>query len=435
MPSDRVEEQRVGDAIAHLATPLADTDESYDAVLDTIGDASIVLLGEATHGTHEFYEARAVITERLIRERGFSAVCIEGDFPHAQRVQRYLRGSDEDAESSLSDFERFPQWMWRNTDVVRMLERLRALGRPIGFYGLDLYSLHESIAAVLAHLRRVDPEEAERARERYACFDHFGSDPQHYGLATSSFRSAASCKEEVVAQVVAMQARALRSVDEPEFAAWMNAQVVRNAEAYYRAMFSGRVNSWNLRDTHMADTLDAVLAQLVATKRPPKIVAWAHNSHMGDARATEMGDMGELNLGQLVRERHGDKVRIIGFSTYEGTVAAAHNWDEAAEEMRVRPGLAGSYEALLHLVPRERFFLDLKRLGEGSGALREPRLQRAIGVIYRPETERMSHYFRAHVVDQFDGLIHIDRTTAVRPLEREGLHVADEAPETYPSSL
>ncbi len=433
MPVNRVGEQQLASAIAHVATPLRGTDESYDAVLECVGDAPIVLLGEATHGTHEFYEARAILTERLIRERGFSAVCIEGDFPHAQRVQRYLRGAAEDAVTALADFERFPQWMWRNTDVVKMLERLRAVGRPSGFYGLDLYSLHESIAAVLAHLRDVDPEEAERARKRYGCFDHFGPDPQHYGMATLA--GALSCENECIAQLIAMQQRALTSADDQEFAATMNAQVVHNAEAYYRSMFGGRVRSWNLRDKHMADTLDTILAHLVEQGLPPKIVAWAHNSHMGDARATELGDNGELNLGQLVRERHGDAVRIVGFSTYEGTVTAANDWDEPAEEMRVRPGLAGSYEALFHGVPHDRFFLDLKRLGERSSALREPRLQRAIGVIYRPETERMSHYFRARIVDQFDGVIHIDSTSAVQPLERVGLHPEDEAPETYPSSL
>jgi erythromycin esterase-like protein len=363
-------------------------------------------------------------------------VCIEGDFPHAQRVQRYLRGSsDPHAAAALADFQRFPQWMWRNGDVVQMLNRLRRLERPIGFYGLDIYSLHESIAAVLAHLGRVDPAEAERARSRYACFDHFGVDPQEYGLVTHTLGGATSCENEVVAQLVTMQSLSNEPRGEDEFAAVMNARLVQNAEAYYRTMFRGRVKSWNLRDTHMADMLDAVLEHLTLAGAPPKVIVWAHNSHVGDARATEMSSGGEINLGQILRERHGNEVRSIGFSTYEGTVTAASDWDEPAETMTVQPGLPGSYEELFHRVGIPSFFLDLNHLGEGSGGLRERRLQRAIGVIYRPESERFSHYFHAQLVDQFDAVVHFDRTTAVRPLERDGLHVEGEAPETYPSSL
>jgi erythromycin esterase-like protein len=428
----RAEQARLAAAIRHIAAPLAGT---LEPVMECIGDAPIVLLGEATHGTHEFYAARARLTERLVREKGFSAVCIEGDFPHAVRVHRYLRGESNDASApeALADFRRFPQWMWRNDDVVTMLESLRGTG--VGFYGLDLYSLHESMAAVIAHLERLDPEEAARARKRYACFDHFGTDPQEYGMVTSGLGGAMSCEDEVIEQLITMQAQNIR-VDDEQFHAEMNALVVRDAEAYYRTMFRGRIKSWNLRDTHMADTLEAILAHLDRSGRAPKVVVWAHNSHLGDARATELGEEGELNLGQLVRERHGAASRLIGFSTYEGSVTAANDWDGDAEKMRVKKGLPGSYEALFHEVSIPQFFLDLRRLGEASGALREARLQRAIGVVYRPDSERLSHYFHARIAEQFDGILHYDRTHAVQPLERHGEHHAeDEAPDTYPSSL
>jgi erythromycin esterase-like protein len=431
---NRAEDARLAAAIGHMATPLGERGERYDVVLQHIGDANIVLLGEATHGTHEFYNTRAAITRRLIEEKGFSAVCIEGDYPHAERVHRYLSGNSDDrnANDALAGFQRFPQWMWRNTDVVAMVESLKASKTRVGFYGLDLYSLHESMAAVLAHLDRVDPEEAKRARARYACFDHYGEDPQAYGMVTSGLGGAASCEEEVVQQLVAMQARRMEHGD---FDAEMNARVVRNAEAYYRTMFRGRVSSWNLRDTHMMETLDAVLQRIGESHWPPKVVVWAHNSHLGDARATEMGEEGELNLGQLVRQRYGRAARLIGFSTYEGSVTAANDWDAPAERMRVRRGMVGSYEALFHEVSIERFFLDLRDLGEASGALRDSRLQRAIGVVYRPDSERLSHYFHARIAEQFDAILHFDRTCAVVPLEREGMHDDTEAPETYPSSL
>jgi erythromycin esterase-like protein len=440
MATHRADDMRLAAAIQHVATPLQSAGESYDAVMECIGDAPIVLLGEATHGTHEFYQARADLTRRLITEKGFCAVCIEGDFPHAERVQQYVqrRSVDVSAYGALATFERFPQWMWRNETIVELVEDLRELARDrfLGFYGLDLYSLHESMAAVIAHLDRVDAEAARLARSRYACFDHFGRDPQEYGMVTSSLGGAASCEDEVVEQLVTMQKRSVLSLsDDDTFGAEMNAQLVRNAEAYYRMMFRGRVKSWNLRDTHMADTLDAIIAHLDHRGAGPKVVVWAHNSHIGDARATELGDAGELNLGQLMHERHGAATRLIGFSTYEGTVTAASDWDAPAEQLRVRRALAGSYEKLFHEVGIARFFLDLRRLGEASGALHEPRLERAIGVVYRPETERMSHYFQARLPEQFDGIIHFDHTEAVVPLERDGKHAEDEAPDTYPSAL
>ncbi len=439
----RAEDAGLAAAIAHVAQPLADEDERYDGALDVIGDAEVVLLGEATHGTHEFYAARATITRRLVEERGFAAVAIEGDWPHAHRVHRYVQGESDDRtpEQALSGFERFPQWMWRNREIeelVSALRELREAGRPLGFHGLDLYSLHDSMAEVVAFLDEHDPEEADRARLRYACFDRFGEDPQAYGYLAGR----SSCEDEVVEQLVAIQRRAAEGVlrdgaglEEARFDAEMNARVVRDAEAYYRTMFRGRVESWNLRDTHMADTLDALLAHLRARGLPPKVVVWAHNSHLGDARATELGEGGELNLGQLARERYGDRARLIGFSTYHGTVTAASDWDAPAQRRRVRKGLRGSFEALFHQVGIDRFLLDLRDLGEASGGLREERLQRAIGVVYRPDSERSSHYFHAKVARQFDAVLHFDETRAVEPLERTPLWIAGEVAETYPSGL
>ena len=294
---------------------------------------------------------------------------------------------------------------------------------------------------VVDYLDKVDPEAAERSRRRYGCFDHFGDDAQLYGYATS-LGAAEPCEDGVVNQLLELQRRAVelaqrdgRVAEDEFFYAEQNARLAKNAEAYYRSMFRGRVSSWNLRDQHMAETLDALVAHLDRRGGRSKVVVWAHNSHLGDARATEMGRGGELNLGQLVRERHGAEAVLVGFSTYAGTVTAASDWGAPAEHKRVRPGLPGSYEALFHDVAQgdggPRFFLPL-RGGDASDRLREPRLQRAIGVIYRPETERVSHYFDARLADQFDALLHFDETRAVEPLERTGGWEAGEPPETFP---
>jgi erythromycin esterase-like protein/predicted phosphoribosyltransferase len=429
-------------AVRRAALPVDDDDAAHDALLRRIGDATLVLIGEASHGTEEFYRLRAGITRRLIAERGFTAVAAEADWPDAYRVNRYVRGQrdDADADAALSGFRRFPAWMWRNTVVRDFVAWLRAANNTVanprarvGFYGLDLYSLHTSMEAVLAYLRRTDPAAAERARQRYACFDHYGDDTQAYGYA-ASFDLSQSCEDEVVAQLVDLRtaARSDGDRDEELFFAEQNALLVRNAEAYYRSMFRGRVSSWNLRDRHMMETLQALVERGAPDGRAAKIVVWAHNSHLGDARATRMGAEGELNLGQLVRECHGDAAVLVGFSTYRGTVTAASSWEEPAHRRRVRPGLAGSCEALFHATGLPRFQLDL-RDPDVRGALRSPRLQRAIGVVYRPGSERQSHYFEARLADQFDWLLHIDETHALVPLEPgEGWH-HDEPPETWPS--
>jgi erythromycin esterase-like protein len=414
-------------------------------VLDLIGDAQFVLIGEASHGTREFYRTRADLTRRLIEERGFTAIAVEADWPDALRVNRYVRGQGADATSdqALAAFRRFPRWMWRNTVVQEFVEWLREYNQnsaaPAGFYGLDLYSLHTSIEAVLGYLDKVDPESATRARARYSCFDHFGDDPQVYGYATTA-GIAEPCENEVVGQLVELQQEAGRlatkSADGDEaFFAVQNARLVRNAEAYYRAMFSGRVPSWNLRDQHMAETLEALRTHVQRKAGDAKMVVWAHNSHLGDASATAMAAEGELNLGQLVRERHGRKAFLLGFTTYRGTVTAASNWDEPAQQRQVRPALAGSYEALLHeaATPEMPDFLLNLRDPEVASHLRPARLERAIGVIYRPETERFSHFFLASLPDQFDAVIHLDRTSALTPLDPDpGWETAEELPETFP---
>jgi erythromycin esterase-like protein len=432
--------------IPHLSQylrPLAGNERDYDPLLERIGDARFVLIGEASHGSHEFYRERAAITRRLILERGFDAVAVEADWPDAYRVDRHVRGRGDDADgnSALAGFRRFPTWMWRNTDVLGFVDWLRQhnaeAAAPAGFYGLDLYSLQASIAAVLDYLDRVDPAAAQRARERYGCFDRYGDDARQYGYATA-LALEESCENAVVEQLIELRQHA--ATDSPgddhdgQFYAEQNARLVRNAEAYYRSMFGGRASSWNLRDRHMMQTLEALAGHLSRRGQGARIVVWAHNSHLGDARATEMSRHGELNLGQLVRERWPDDSVLIGLSTYQGTVTAASDWDAPAERKRVRPALDGSYEALFHRLGVDRFWLDLHQ-GAVAKALSGRRLQRAIGVIYRPQTERQSHYFEADLTRQFDHLLHFDDTRAVKPLELTAGWHGGELPEAYPSGL
>jgi erythromycin esterase-like protein len=436
-------------SLAELAQPLDGSATDFDALLELAGSAHCVLLGEATHGSHEFYRLRAEISKRLICEAGFCAIAAEADWPDAYRVNRYVRGlgADAGAAEALDDFQRFPAWMWRNADMLEFVGWLREQNerRPasdqVGFYGLDLYSLHSSIGAVLSYLDREDPLLARNARYRYSCFEDFAEDPQAYGYA-ASIGIGKDCEDEVVRQLIELQQRRseiLKSdgvvAEDEYFQAEQNARVVKNAEEYYRAMFQGRVVSWNVRDTHMADTLDALLTHLARRFDPPKVVVWAHNSHVGDARATEMAEAGELNLGQLVRERHPGRTRLVGFSTYDGTVTAASAWDRPAERKRVRPGLPGSFETLFHESEVPSFYLRLNPLPEVLAKLDERRLQRAIGVIYRPESERVSHYLKARLPLQFDALFHVDRTRALEPLERTPKWQRGELPETYPTGF
>ena len=451
MSASILETRTLDAALRTAAHPLVGTREDFDPLLRLVGDARIVCLGEASHGTHEFYRIRGEITKRLIRECGFRAVAVEADWPDAYRVNRYVRGrgTDVDATEALGDFRRFPQWMWRNAEVLDFVGWLRAHNdagdeeQQVGFYGLDLYSLHRSIGAVLDYLRVVDPEAARHARERYACFDQFGDDPQHYGYATGT-GLARSCENEVVDQLLELRAAASeyarrdgRVDPDALFFAEQNAKLVRDAERYYRAMVRNGPESWNLRDQHMTETLAALMQHLAHRSRDPKIVVWAHNSHLGDASATEMRLIGELNVGQLVRQRWSEHARLIGFTTYTGSVTAATNWDEPADHKLVRAALPDSYEAVFHDAAIPNFFLDLTVPSDAVSLLRDPRLERAIGVIYRPQTERLSHYFHASLPAQFDGILHYDHTRAVEPLERtpEWIRGAAEMPETYPTAL
>src|SRR5213080_3038681 len=430
--------------VREIAQPLSGGVNDYDGLLKLIGDAQFVLVGEATHGTHEFYSERAAITKRLIAEKGFSVVAIEADWPDSARVHRYVRGNMADANTNeaLSGFSRFPIWMWRNTVMVDFVEWLRRFNRdidpkqaPVGFYGMDLYSLHASIEAVLKYLEKVDPEAARRALLR-CCFDHFSRKPQEYGYATT-VGAIESCENAVVEQLVELQQKATEFLSrdgemaaEEFFFAEQNARLVKDAEQYYRAMFRGRATSWNLRDRHMVETLENLIAHLNGS-RQSKAIVWAHNSHLGDARATEMSHYGEVNVGQLMRERFGDEAVLIGFSTHHGTVTAASDWGAPTERKNVRPALRGGYEELFHETGLPRFWIDLQGAGQ-IGVLQQRRIERAIGVIYRPETERLSHYFHARLPEQFDAIIHIDETCAVEPLEQTSLWDAGELPETYP---
>jgi erythromycin esterase-like protein len=402
-------------------------------LLEAIGDPRVVLIGEASHGTHEFYRIRAELTQTLIRERGFTHVAVEADWPDAYRANRWVRGASKERgpETALDDFTRFPRWMWRNAEVVAFLRWLRAhnAGRPenerTGFYGLDLYSLHRSIEHVLAYLDKVDAEAAARARQRYSCFEMFGEDPQAYGWA-STLEMSKTCEDEVTAQLVEMIDIAVRDgriAPDEHFSAQQNARLIANAETYYRAMYGRRASSWNVRDRHMMETLQALLDHAGPRSRA---VVWAHNSHLGDARATEMSARGELNLGQLVRERFGEQAWLVGFTTHAGSVTAARDWGDPAERRRVRPSLEGSWERLFHDTGLERFLLLEIPSGE--------RLERAIGVIYRPESERFSHYFGARLAEQFNAVIHIDQTSALHPLEAWARDEVD-LPETYPSGV
>jgi erythromycin esterase-like protein len=415
---------RLAEIVRAEALPLEEHAHDYDALFEEIGDARVVLLGEATHGTHEFYRERARITQRLITEKGFTIVAVEADWPDAYRVNRWVRGVGDDASAAeaLGDFQRFPTWMWRNAEVLNLVDWLREYnqelgeGRPrAGFYGLDLYSMYTSISEVLRYLDEADPEAAQRARYRYGCFEHFGEDPQAYGY-TAQMGITESCQDHALQQLVELRRLAgeARGLPEDElFYAQQNARLVKNAEEYYRSMFSRRDSSWNLRDCHMADTLDALLAHF---GDGAKAVVWEHNSHIGDARATQMGAEGEWTVGQLVRERRGDEAFLLGFTTHTGTVAAASDWDAPVEFKQVRPSLPESYEAVFHETGIPRFYLSLRE-GPAREALMEPRLERAIGVIYAPRTERVSHYFEAVLPEQFDAIIHWDETRAVQPLD------------------
>lgn len=439
---------RVAPKLTDAIVPLGGNARDHDALFAAIGDAPIVLIGEATHGTHEFYRIRAEITKRLIAEHGFAAVAIEGDWPDAYAVHRYvMAGDDGDAADALTGFQRFPSWMWRNADVLDFVGWLRSFNdglpawRKAGFLGLDLYSMYGSMRAVVSYLESVNPDAAFRARERYACFDRFGDDAQTYareaGLGISE-----PCRAEALAQLLEMQRRSLAvsRLDseqlEREFVAEQNAFVVVGAEEYYRRMLDADISSWNLRDRFMFETLVRLTHHLEKRRgQRARIVIWAHNSHVGDARATSMGAQREFNIGQLVRQSYPDETKLVGFSTSQGTVTAASGWGGEAERKTLQPPQPGSWEELFSSTGVAKFSLDLPAARARLPDLDTTLLQRAVGVVYLPQTELRSHYLRARLCAQFDTIVHFERTRAVEPLERTAQWLRGEAPETFPSGV
>jgi len=425
--------------IAANCTPFSTFDDVELApMLQRIGNARVVLIGEASHGTSEFYRMRERITRALIEQKGFDFVAIEGDWPDAARLDHYVRHA-EYPPSEWTAFARFPTWMWRNEEVREFIEWLRkhnaALDpdRRVAFHGLDLYSLYTSIQAILGYLDEIDPDTAAVARHRYSCLTPWQSDPIAYGHAalTDRYRT---CEHEVVQmlQDLMTKRQTYATHDGERFLdVVQNARLVTNAERYYRTMYYGSRSSWNLRDTHMFETLESLLQHHGPRSRA---VVWAHNSHIGDAHATEMANRGEFNIGHLCRERFGDDAYLIGFGTDHGTVAAASSWGAPMEIKSVQPSLADSYERLFHDTGIGQFLLPLRHARDPKliDGLNRSRLERAIGVIYRPESERQSHYFEATLPQQFDEYIWIDQTHAVTPLKTESL---SGMPDTYPFGL
>ena len=415
-------------------------DDRFGAFFDRFGDARVVCLGEASHGTSEFYRARAQISKRLIAHHGFNIVAVEADWPDAATVDRYVRHR-KPREGEQKAFERFPTWMWRNKEfdgfIRWMLRHNHGRDYPemAGFYGLDLYNMSMSMRAVIDFLEEEDPEAAKIAKKRYGCLDPWADEPQRYG-AMALYEGYARCEVPVTQMLMDLMSRHFRGLSE-DCDEWLdaaaNARVVKNAEAYYRVMYRGAEESWNLRDTHMFETL----TELLDAKGPnSKAIVWAHNSHIGNAAYTEMGQVrGELNIGQLIKGKFDAKARLIGFGTHTGTVAAADDWDQPMKIKAVNPSMSESYERVSHDSRLPRFLLDLRaeEIGrEMREALMEPRLQRFIGVIYRPETERWSHYSNCILPRQYDGWVWFDETKAVTPLPGEQ-RPGDE--ETYPFGL
>lgn len=435
-------------SLARYVHPVRGRSTDFDALLDAIGESSVVLLGEATHGTHEFYAARAAISQQLIEKKGFGTILFEADWPDMFRVNNYIndRGPDRSARESLIEFKRFPAWMWRNEEFVSFIEWLRSYNQkllepqsPVHVYGLDLYSLHRSIEVVIHELEKIDAHAAQKARERYACFDAY-ADPQEYGYIASSVPGK-SCHDIAVEQLLDIKTKQfeffkddLDPVEEKLYVE-QNALIVKNAERYYRSLFGNdAAASWNIRDTHMMETINAIVHFNQVNQRHHKIIVWAHNSHLGDARATQMASYNEINVGQLVKEAFGAQAFSVGFTTYSGRVAAASSWGADVEHKKVMPALANSIEAFFHESGVANFVLILAQYPEVYALFNhDDYVQRAIGVIYRPQTERQSHYFYAQLAKQFDAIIHYDESSAVTPLEKStAWHSGQDAPETYP---
>jgi len=415
-----------GEAVARIARPIHG-ERDLDRLLDHVAAARIVLIGEVSYGTHELNDLRGTLTRKLIAERGFSAVAVAGGWTEAMRVDRFVRGQgdDESADAALAGFERFPTWMWRNADVAAFAEWLatwnaqRPAEQRAGFYGLDLYSMYVAIRALLSFLDESDPAAAAAARALYAGLDQVTG--AGAGEPPPALELTAACEDEVVAQLVEMQRRHVaRSGRTPTgdgwFHAMQSAHVLKNAEAYYRALLRGRV-AWNLRDGRMSDTLDMLADRLGTAGQPAKLIVWAHNRNVGDARATAMGDAGEITLGQVMRQRHPGETALIGMTTYAGTVTCARGWDEPAQIEAVPPSLDGSWEQLLHSAGYPRFWVAGAALRRAVGE-RAERLQRAIGVVYQAEAERSRHYHLSRLADEFDVVVHVDAGRAAASDDR-----------------
>ena len=419
--------------------PSVGNHDAFGALFDRFADARVVLLGEATHGTSEFYRARAAITRRLIERHGFTIVAVEADWPDAARIDAYVRHRPI-APMDDDTFARFPTWMWRNEEVADLVNWMRDYNkdRPdedrAEFRGLDVYSLHSSIREVLAYLDRVDPEAAKGARGRYGCLSPWQSDPALYGRAVLTGRKR-PCDQALLAQLQEILEKRLEYLKadgtEEFFDAVQNARIVHAAEHYYRIMYEGSTESWNLRDRHMFDTLQRLLAH---RGDDAKAIVWAHNSHIGNAAATAMGWQGEFNIGELCRTAYREDAVLIGFGTDRGTVAAASDWDEPMEIMQVRPARPDSHERIFRDTGLSCFLTEWRgHRRDLQEALSRPRLERAIGVVYRPATELYSHYFEAVLSEQFDAYVWFEETKAVTPLDRG--HRPEGAPETYPFGL
>jgi erythromycin esterase-like protein len=428
------------DAVRALARPLR-TPRDLDPLMERIGAARFVLLGEASHGTAEYYTWRADLSRRLILEKGFSFLAVEGDWPDCYRVNRYVKGLPDSGASVrevLHAFTRWPTWMWANEEVVELVEWLRRHneglpgGQKVGFYGLDVYSLWDSLYAILTYLHRVDPSALPAAWKAFRCFELYGEDVREYARATRFVPN--SCEQEVVALLRELRARTPQhraDGREAYFEAEQNAFVLKNAEAYYRAMIGGGPESWNVRDHHMADTLDRLMRHHGPSARA---IVWEHNTHIGDGRFTDMADEGMVNVGQLTRERHaGEGVLLVGFGSYRGSVIAGTSWDAPMRRMRVPPGRAGSWESIMHQAgPDDKLLLF--DAGAGTGPILERRGHRAIGVVYHPEYEHFGNYVPTVLPRRYDAFLYLDRTEALHPLH-DVRPDHEEVPETYPSGV
>ena len=424
------------DQIKGISRNLTDPGD-LDPLIDAIGDSRYVLLGEASHGTSEFYAWRARITQRLMDEKGFSFMAVEGDWPDCYRVNRYVKNypdSGEDAHHVVDDFQRWPTWMWANWEIIALVEWMREYNKETnqnkGFFGLDVYSLWESMESIIKYLEEKDPEAVRLAKEAYSCFEPYGGDEQAYAWSTRMVPE--NCEDEVIDLLVEMQKKREQFASDPEaaFGAEQNARIMVDAERYYRAMVRSDSNSWNIRDIHMIDTLD----RLMDFHGPDaKGIVWAHNTHVGDARATDMAQAGMVNIGQMARERHDDEgVFLAGFSSYRGSVIAGNEWGAPMERMPVPEGREGSWEEVLHRAGANDKLLLLGEV-RGQDEFLEERGHRAIGVVYHPDLERYGNYVPTTLPERYDALLYIDETAALHPLHIQPEEI--EPPETYPWGL